>query len=426
MAVDTPARIAILGAGPIGIEAALYARYLGYDVDLYERGRVAEHVRQWGHVRMFSPFGMNRSTLGLAALKAQDPENAPPGDEELLTGREWVERYVQPLSQSDLVIDSLREHTTIEAIGKSWLLKTEAPGSEVRGDEPFRLLVRDADGHERLEHADVVIDATGVYASPNWLGQAGIRAVGEKHAGPQIEYHVPDVLGAGRERYAGKRVLVIGAGYSAATSVTALARLAAEAPGTSVVWITRKPADAVGAHPVVEIAGDRLPERRRVATAANALAAGGSPFVRHVPGAAVQEVHYDQAADRFRVTLAFLEETDFAAEQVFDRIVANVGYRPDRKLYRELQVHECYASEGPMKLAAALAGETSADCLDQPTTGPQTLLNPEPNFYVLGAKSYGRGSQFLFRNGLEQIRQLFTIIGDREGLNLYETAKSLL
>jgi thioredoxin reductase len=426
MAVDTPARIAVLGAGPIGIEAALYARYLGYNVDVYERGQVAENVRQWGHVRMFSPFGINRSTLGLAALKAQDPEYAPPGDEDLLTGREWVARYIHPLSQSDLVIDSLREHTTVESLGKSWLLKTEAPGRELRGEEPFRLLVRHADGRERIEHADVVIDATGVYANPNWLGQAGIRAMGEEQAGSQIEYRVPDVLGASRERYAAKRVLVIGAGYSAATSVTALSHLAAQAPGTSVVWITRRPADAAASGPVSPIADDRLPERRRVADAANALAAGGSPFVEHLAGAAVQEVHYDKAADQFRVTLAFLEETDFAAEQVFDRIVANVGYRPDRDMYRELQVQECYASEGPMKLAAALAGETSADCLDQPSTGPATLLNPEPNFYILGAKSYGRGSQFLFRNGLDQIRQLFTILGDREGLNLYETAKTLL
>ena len=38
MAVDTPAKIAILGAGPIGLEAALYDRYLGYEVDVFERG----------------------------------------------------------------------------------------------------------------------------------------------------------------------------------------------------------------------------------------------------------------------------------------------------------------------------------------------------------------------------------------------------
>ena len=93
MAVDTPARIAIFGAGPIGLEAALYARFLGYDVDVFDRGQVAENVLNWGHVRMFTPFGYNSSTLGLAALAAQDAEYKPPHAHELLTGREWWGRY---------------------------------------------------------------------------------------------------------------------------------------------------------------------------------------------------------------------------------------------------------------------------------------------------------------------------------------------
>ena len=49
----------------------------------------------------------------------------------------------------------------------------------------------------------------------------------------------------------------------------------------------------------------------------------------------------------------------------------------------------------------------------------QALLNPEPDFYVLGAKSYGRRGDFLLSHGHEQIVALFTVIGDREGLDLY-------
>ena len=41
---DTP-RIAILGAGPVGLEAALYARSLKFSVALYERGRAATESR---------------------------------------------------------------------------------------------------------------------------------------------------------------------------------------------------------------------------------------------------------------------------------------------------------------------------------------------------------------------------------------------
>src|SRR5688572_16040920 len=101
MAVDTPARIAILGGGPIGLEAALYARYLGYEVALFERGRVAEHLLEWGHVRLFSPFRLNRSPLGLAALSAQNPDWKPPADDSIMTGRELAEQYFLPLAASD-------------------------------------------------------------------------------------------------------------------------------------------------------------------------------------------------------------------------------------------------------------------------------------------------------------------------------------
>ena len=66
---DTP-RLAVLGAGPIGLEAALYARTLNLPVTVYERGRVGEYLHNWGHVRLFSPFGMNATSLGRAAIKA--------------------------------------------------------------------------------------------------------------------------------------------------------------------------------------------------------------------------------------------------------------------------------------------------------------------------------------------------------------------
>src|SRR6266702_4350897 len=61
-------RLAILGAGPIGLEAALYAAHLQLPFTVYERGRVGEHLQRWGHVKLFSPFGMNVTPLGPAAV----------------------------------------------------------------------------------------------------------------------------------------------------------------------------------------------------------------------------------------------------------------------------------------------------------------------------------------------------------------------
>ena len=201
MSVETPARIAVLGAGPIGLEAALYARYLGYDVDIYERGRVAEHMLQWGHVRLFTPFGANSSPLGAAAIKNQDEASKQPNADELLTGREMAERYYIPLSNSDLLVDHLHLRTEVLAIGRGELLKGDMAG-EGRAFAEFRLLVRDAGSADvagrRIASADVVIDATGTFSGHNWLGEGGIPAIGELIAAPHIDYGMPDILGHDR------------------------------------------------------------------------------------------------------------------------------------------------------------------------------------------------------------------------------------
>jgi len=64
---------------------------------------------------------------------------------------------------------------------------------------------------------------------------------------------------------------------------------------------------------------------------------------------------------------------------------------------------------------------TFNDCLDPTSCGPEGLVNPEPNSYILGSKSYGRGSQLLLAIGFEQIRDVFTIIAERTDLNFHAT-----
>ena len=70
-------------------------------------------------------------------------------------------------------------------------------------------------------------------------------------------------------------------------------------------------------------------------------------------------------------------EAERVVERVLvDRVLAHVGYRPDTALTAELQVHYCYATEGPMKLAAALmaAGGGGGDCLAQ--VGVRSAVSP--------------------------------------------------
>jgi thioredoxin reductase len=406
-----PPRIAVLGAGPIGLEAALYARSLNLPVTVYERGQVGEHLRRWGHVRLFSPFGMNATPLGRAALRNENPRCEFPGDGDCITGAAHLTAYLEPLARSSLLSGCLHTDTQVLQVARKGFLKGDATSQRAR--QPFRLLVREGKNRERVEEADVVLDCTGTYAQHRWLGDGGIPAVGETAAEAQIAYTLEDVLGGRKSSYAGKNILVVGAGYSAATTVCNLATLAEEHPDTWVIWLAR----GGGTQPIKRVTGDPLKERDRLAVRANTLATRGDGNVEFHLQTAVEAVDFLGGDKGFRV--AGRCGTKPRTWEV-DRLIANIGYTPDTGLYRELQVHECYASLGPMNLAAALLKHAGADCLAVPALGASTLRNPEPNFFILGAKSYGRNSNFLLRNGFEQVREVFTLITGKADLDLYK------
>jgi thioredoxin reductase len=211
--MPVPARntLAVLGAGPIGLEAALAGLDQGFDVHLFERGEVGSHPIAWGHVRMFTPWRMNLGPTSVERLRRTGWQ--APDSEALPTGRELADQYLTPLGRLPELEGRLHTHAQVVHVSRSGLLKSDSSGS--RRERPFRLLVRDAGGRENFLHAFSVIDATGVYGQPNWAGDGGIPARSELYLAPQLSYHVDDVLGLRRERYAGKRTLVIGAGASA-------------------------------------------------------------------------------------------------------------------------------------------------------------------------------------------------------------------
>ena len=110
------------------------------------------------------------------------------------------------------------------------------------------------------------------------------------------------------------------------------------------------------------------------------LAKGSSKAVETMRGVVV-----DSLARRNGKTEVTLRHDDGRTSSLtVDWILSLTGSVGDHSIYRQLQVHECYATSGPMKLAAALLGSASADCLDQGSQGVETLVNPEPNFFILG------------------------------------------
>ena len=94
MIILTGMHLSVLGGGPVGLEMAAAAVRAGWRVTLIEREReLCRNVLSWGHVTLFSPNSLNMSSLGRQLLAEAGAEI--PGDEDYLTGREYVEKYLK-------------------------------------------------------------------------------------------------------------------------------------------------------------------------------------------------------------------------------------------------------------------------------------------------------------------------------------------
>ena len=155
--------IAIIGGGPIGLEAALYARFLGYDTSVFERGELAEQVAKWGEQPLDASFGDLSSPLGRAALQAQNGNGELPPCDSNMSGTLWLSGYLLPLAASDLLRG--RVHTQTEIVGvhrtPSQPCDSETNDAESDGPSQFQLSARDENGNLNVFTADIVIDASG-------------------------------------------------------------------------------------------------------------------------------------------------------------------------------------------------------------------------------------------------------------------------
>jgi thioredoxin reductase len=384
--------VVIIGAGPVGLAAAAHLVVRGLPTRLYEAGEtVATNVRSWGHVRLFSPWRFNIDPVS-ATLLSRRGWQEPPADV-LPTGNDLVDAYLQPLAATPEVSAVIATGVRIRAISRQGVGKVVSHG---RGTYPLALSVECRDGGSRVDLARAVIDASGTWSNPNPMGASGIPAVGERALGEFISYGIPDILGAARGVYAGKRILVIGGGHSAANALLDLARLAEADPTLRVTW-------AVRSENLDRIFGggtaDQLPARGRLGSDLKQLV--GSSRLTLVTGFAAESI--ERRLDGLVVSGQGLDGA--LALQPVDHVIVATGQRPDLDMVRELRLDLDSWLESP-RLLGPMIDPNLHSCGTVPPHGYKELSHPEPGYYAVGVKSYGRAPTFLMATGYEQVRSV--------------------
>lgn len=395
--------VVVVGAGPIGLAAAARLIERGIEPLVLEAGPSAgTAVRDWSHVRMFSPW---TEVTDPAAEKLLVPTGwTRPDGAAYPTGGDWAEQYLQPLA--DVLGDKVRYGSTVTGVaraGRDRIVDAD------REDQPFTVHIALADGREERIAARAVIDASGTWSVPGPMGADGLPALGEKAAADRISYRVPDLWDAAvRARYAGRRTAVVGSGASAFTAIAHLADLAKEEPGTHVTWILRR---GIGANTFGGGEADQLPARGALGLRAKAAVEDGHASA--VTGFRTQAVERD--GDRL-----VLAAEDGRRPDPVDEIIVLTGFRPDLSFLSEIRLGLDERLQAPTALAPLIDPNVHS-CGTVHPHGVNELSHPEKDIHLVGMKSYGRAPTFLAMTGYEQVRSVTAALaGDREAAERVE------
>lgn len=190
----------IVGAGPIGIGAAILAKRAGLSYRVIEKGAVVEAIRRYPVGMLFFTTSERLEVGGHPLVSAVDKP----------TRKEALDYYRKVVANEQLEVSTYTEVVAIERT----LVEGSEPAFEVRTRraEPWRR-------HDRVEgvaYARTVVVATGYFDNPKLLGVQG-----------EDLPHVSHYYDEGHGHY-GRNVVIVGAGSSAADAALDLYRAGAK------------------------------------------------------------------------------------------------------------------------------------------------------------------------------------------------------
>ena len=181
--------VAIIGAGPIGIELAVALKQAGVDLIHFDAGQIGTTI-EWYPLQML--FHSRADRLAIAGVPIQVPDQQKPKREEYLAYlRSVVEQFGLTIRTYERVIDARR------------------------AGEAFELRTSTVDG-EKTYHAANVVLAIGAMHAPRPLGVPGEDQ-------PNVSHYFREP-----HTYFGKRLLIVGGRNSAVEAAVRCQRAGAE------------------------------------------------------------------------------------------------------------------------------------------------------------------------------------------------------
>lgn len=376
--VEVPATIAIIGAGPVGIEAAIYARFLGYFVSIFEQRRVAHRMLDWHNRPLDVTVAECTTSMGHAAIAAQNPEYVRRNPNDVFTGKAFAEEYLLPLAKTDLLFDDIHFLSPVSDVSRYRTFVSDVIERQERCNDEFRILV---DGRHRgpwVSHADVVIDCRGATQKLSGIGPGGGLAIGESLLCDGFLSHTPLDRKFETKSVLGKHLCLVGQSVRAGQFAVEYLKQFGEEGSSRLTWVIRP---------------DRRHDNRVMENALKEIRGRQSGNIVVLESLGVELIQRNELG---QYLLKFLRDDDSTVEMQCDGIVSLTAGRPcalSRELRQEQMMH---FKDGPYFVAS------------------------EPGFYVLRGGNIEEGAGVGLSEAFRSIRELFAMLAGRHDLDLYD------
>ncbi len=428
--VESPASIAIVGAGSVGIEAALYARFLGYDVDLYDVGRPARAATRWNQRSMEVAVVECTTSLGHAALVAQDENYRRPDSNVVWNGQQYADEYLTPVAKSDLLHDFVHINSPIIEISRCRSSLEQLPGSgfhdrtrqseaanrppssslrealQERCNDEFRLVVRSRDRGDYTTRADIIIDCRGHYSSVCGWGPSGGQSIGASQVEEFVHRWLPGDARFELRMVEGKQTLLFGQSEQAKRFAREWVELCGSHDGDfKLIWIIPTISESMDQD--VQQLAEELSKQVSSSKRFSSMTTLGIDRIQRTESGVWR--------------LQLLQADDSTIEMTGDLFAPFPCSRPTVAIGSDLLSQSLPVDWhlGDASMMPASDSELAAANFFYDDYPGWSVATREPHYYRLGSWHYPHHARGLVES-YGQIRDLFALLGTRRDLDLYK------